>query len=62
VAAICAQVPMLFIFSTSPRYAVIGWDLSLILLFASLIRWQMLVRDVAGNSRQISSAPQLMRR
>jgi hypothetical protein len=62
VAAICAHIPMLFIFSTSPRYAVIGWDLSLILLFASLVRWQMLVRDVAGIPRQIDVVPHLMRR
>jgi hypothetical protein len=62
VAALCAHIPMLFIFNTSPRYAVIGWDLCLMLFIASLVRWPLLVRDVAGVPRQITAAPHPMRR
>ena len=36
VAALCAHVPMLFIFSTHYRYAMLGWDLSLVVLIATL--------------------------
>jgi hypothetical protein len=48
VAAIAAHLPMLFIFSTSDRYAMLGWDLSLIVLLVSLARWRVLAADAAA--------------
>ena len=36
VAAICAHIPMLFVFGTHYRYAMLGWDLSLIVLIVWL--------------------------
>jgi hypothetical protein len=38
VAAICAHIPMLFIFATHYRYAMLGWDLGIIVLIASAAR------------------------
>ena len=38
VAAICAHVPMLFAGMTHFRYAMLAWDLSLVVLIASLVR------------------------
>ncbi|HEY3044888.1 MAG TPA: hypothetical protein VGJ39_12725 [Vicinamibacterales bacterium] len=38
VTAIFALIPMLFIFSTHYRYAMLGWDLSLVVLMVSLAR------------------------
>jgi hypothetical protein len=32
VAAVCALLPMLFVYSTASRYAMLGWDLSLFVL------------------------------
>jgi hypothetical protein len=53
VTVICAHLPMLFIFDTNIRYAMLGWDLSLILLvvwaagrFASMAA---AVADVSGS-------------
>jgi len=43
VAALCAHIPMLFIYSTVERYAVLAWDLSLIVFIASLARRQVLI-------------------
>lgn len=38
VASLLAHVPMLFIFTTHYRYAMLAWDLSIVVLAASLIR------------------------
>jgi hypothetical protein len=32
VASLCAHLPMLFIFTTNYRYAMLGWDLSIVVL------------------------------
>jgi hypothetical protein len=37
-AAICAHVPMLFTYTTHYRYAMLGWDLSLVVLIVWLAR------------------------
>ncbi len=34
VTALCAHVPMLFVFEPNPRYDMLGWDLSVLTLFA----------------------------
>lgn len=41
VAALCAHMPMLFIFSTYYRYAMLAWDLTLIVLLAWLARYAL---------------------
>jgi hypothetical protein len=38
VASLCAHLPMLFLFSTSDRYAMLGWDLALVVLLMSVCR------------------------
>jgi hypothetical protein len=38
IASICAHVPMLFIFSSNYRFAMLGWDLSLVVLIVALAR------------------------
>jgi hypothetical protein len=43
VAAICAHVPMLFIFTTHYRYAMLGWDLAIVVLIASVARRQQTI-------------------
>jgi hypothetical protein len=41
VAAIAAHVPMLFIFfTTNSRYAMLGWDLNVVVLVAWFVRWR----------------------
>jgi hypothetical protein len=40
VASICAHLPMMFIFNTHYRYAMLAWDLSLVVLVAWLARFQ----------------------
>ena len=42
VAALCAHIPMLFIFSTYYRYAMLAWDLNLIVLLVCLARHEVL--------------------
>jgi hypothetical protein len=62
VTAICAHIPMLFIFNTSFRYAVVGWDLSLLVMLASMARLPILVHDAGGFLRRRSVVPQLVKR
>ena len=38
VAAVCAHIPMMFIFSTHYRYAMLGWDLCLVVLVVWVVR------------------------
>ena len=38
VAAVCAHIPMLFVFETHYRYAMLGWDLSLVVMLAWVAR------------------------
>ena len=54
VTALCAHFPMLIIFSTHHRYAMLGWDLSLIVLFLLLLTaWQKLKSRVFKASPYI---------
>lgn len=39
VAAILAHIPMLFVFNTAYRYAMLGWDLSIVVLIVSGLYW-----------------------
>jgi hypothetical protein len=48
VAAICAHVPMLFIFTTHYRYAMLGWDLALVVA----IVWVVRQRSAAASPRR----------
>ena len=52
VAALLAQVPMLFVHSTVERYAVVGWDLCLIVL----IGWQARRVRAGGPARDSGNA------
>jgi hypothetical protein len=38
VASLCAHLPMLFLFTTNYRYAMLGWDLSIVVLIVWLFR------------------------
>lgn len=54
VAALCAHVPMLFIYSTVERYAVVAWDLSLVVLIGWLAR-RVCAVHLARDSRKALS-------
>jgi hypothetical protein len=47
-AAIAAHLPMLFIFDTHYRYAMLGWDLSLLV---AIVWWARLGRPVPATMR-----------
>jgi hypothetical protein len=49
VAAVCAHIPMLFIFTTHYRYAMLGWDLAIVVLIASVAR-----RHQAGSIDKVA--------
>ena len=53
VASLCAHVPMLFIFSTHFRYAMLGWDLNLVVLLVWLVR---LLSPALSPSRDVAPA------
>jgi hypothetical protein len=53
VASLCAHLPMLFIFSTHFRYAMLGWDLNLVVLLVWLVR---LLSLAAAPGRAVAPA------
>lgn len=53
VAAICAHIPMLFLFGTHYRYAMLGWDLSLIVLIVWLAGFFTPASTAAGDFQQV---------
>ncbi len=53
VAAICAHIPMLFIFSTHYRYAMLGWDLSLMVLIVWFARRESIVIANRGRDHPV---------
>lgn len=53
IAAVCALIPLMFIFSTHYRYAMLGWDLCLVVLIVWMARlmagWKVATEGQAGH-------------
>ncbi len=58
VASLCAHLPMFFIFSTHFRYAMLGWDLNLVVLLVWLVR---LLSPALSRGRDMAPAWQANR-
>jgi hypothetical protein len=62
VAALCAHLPMLFIFDTSYRYAMLGWDLGVIVFILWLSECLSAFVQAHARTSRVAVAPDLASR